>query len=116
MHKRPSRSLPLRGLLLRNPSNRRNASRPATTVNLLHGLRVIQHLFVVDGARFDDVYPRERLAFDPHDGPACCAVVVGQVLARVGGARVGAVGAGELAELFEEGGVLVAGFLGWIGA
>lgn len=97
---------------MRKPRNRRNARRPAAAVNLLHRRRFVQNLLVVDGARLDDVDPRERLAFDPHDGAACCAVVVGQVLARVTEARVGAVGAGQLFELMGE---KWRWLVGWVG-
>jgi hypothetical protein len=58
-----------------------HARRPATAVNLLHGLRVVQYLLVVNRAGLDDVDPRHSLALYPHDRPAGRAVVVCQVLA-----------------------------------
>ena len=58
-----------------------HARRPTSAVNLLHGLRIVQNLLVVNCAGLQDVDSRESLALDPHDRPAGRAVVVCQVLA-----------------------------------
>lgn len=77
-----------------NPLKFLHARRPTTAVNLLHRRRLVQNLLVVNRTGLEDLDTAESLAFDPHDGPAAVAVVIGDVLAGVAGAGEGTVGTG----------------------
>jgi len=70
----------LRSVLVRDTLNLRNTGWPTRAVDLLHRLRLVQRLLVIDCAGLDNFHAFHGGGFDPHDCAAGCTVVVCDIL------------------------------------
>lgn len=85
-------------------SNTRNLAhtvRPVFAIDLLHWIRLVQDILLVNCTRLDDEHALERLRINPDRGPTSGTVVISHILARVALSRPGAVRACEMAELLQ---------------